>query len=210
VAHPKHLLPFLVALCALPASGYAATLLDENFDELTPALGVTSAGAFSAISGTNVDIVGGSLFGSLCTGPESGNCIDMDGTGGNPQGILRSNSSFTLMPGVNYYLSFDLIGSQRGPMASTSVTFGPYSQTFALASSDDTSGVVSNMLITVSAPTTTYLTFTSNTPGDIGDVLDNVVLTSSSPTTGVPEPATFGLMALGLTGLGFAARRRRS
>jgi hypothetical protein len=209
VAYRKHLIPFLVALCALPASGRAATLLNENFNELTPVLSATSAGAFSAIDGTNVDIVGGSLFGYLCAGPESGNCIDMDGTGGNPQGILRSNSSFTLTPGVNYYLSFDLIGSQRGNTAATSVTFGPYSHTFTLASGDDTSGVVSNMLITVSKPTTSYLTFTSDTPGQIGDLLDNVVLTSSGPTTGVPEPATFGLMALGLTGLGFAARRRR-
>jgi PEP-CTERM motif len=196
-------------LCLAPAVLEANTLLSENFNELTPALAVTSAGAFDAIDGTNVDIVGGSLFGYLCVSPESGNCIDMDGSGGNPQGVLQSKSAFTLTPGVSYDLSFDLIGSQRGNTASTTVTFGPYSQTFVLPSSDDTSGIVTNQLITVSAPTTTYLTFTSNTPGDVGDLLDNVLLTSSS-TTRVPEPSSLILLSLGLLGLGVVTRLRRA
>jgi len=205
VAYPKHLLAALVALCALPASGQAATLLNENFNELTPMLSATSVGAFSAIDGTNVDIVGGALFGSLCVAPASGNCIDMDGTGGNPQGILRSNSAFTLQPGVNYYLSFDLLGSQRGITASTTVTFGPYDNKFTLTSP---SGTVVDALVTVGKTTTTYLTFASNTPGDVGNLLDNVLITSS-PATGVPEPATLSLMALGLAGAGFARARRK-
>ncbi|HLI86498.1 MAG TPA: hypothetical protein VKV17_21495 [Bryobacteraceae bacterium] len=64
----------------------ASVVLSENFDELTPNLAVTSAGAFSAINGTNIDLVGGGLFGSLCASPESGNCVDMNGSFGNPQG----------------------------------------------------------------------------------------------------------------------------
>src|SRR5580700_8814897 len=118
---------------ALSGSVQGATMLTENFDELTPAPSATSAGAFSTIGGTNVDIVGsinGSFFPTLCVLPESGNCIDLDGSGGNPQGILQSVSTFTLNPGTDYFLSFDLIGSQRGNSTSTTVSFGPYSQTF--------------------------------------------------------------------------------
>jgi PEP-CTERM motif len=197
-----------LALAALPAASLAGTtLLNENFNELTPMLTATSVGEFSAIGGTNVDIVGGALFGSLCVAPESGNCIDLDGSNGNPQGILRSNSAFSLVPGVNYYLSFDLIGSQRGLTTSATVTFGSYDKVFTLVSGDVTSGVVSDQLITVSAPTTAYLTFASNTPGNVGTLLDNVVL-SSAPSTSVPEPATLGLLGLGFAGLGFRRRRR--
>jgi hypothetical protein len=192
------------ALASTPSQ--AAVLLSENFDELTPMLTATSVGAFHTINGTNVDIVGDSLFGSLCAPPESGNCVDMDGSGGNPQGQLQSNSEFTLTPGITYFLSFDLIGSQRGITASTTVTFGPYVQTFTLASGDDTSGIVSNALITVTSPTSAFLTFTSNTPGDIGDLLDNVLITSAVVVT--PEPASLTLLSGALLGLGLIRRRR--
>src|SRR5580658_3600699 len=118
----------IIALYALPAASWAATtLLDENFNELTPALTQTSVGAFAAIDGTNVDVVGGAVFGSLCVAPEAGNCVDLDGSGGKSQGVLQTKTPFTLVPGVNYYLTFDLTGSQRGLSTSTTVNFGPYS-----------------------------------------------------------------------------------
>lgn len=150
----------IIGLLAFSGRASATTLLNENFDELTPQLAVTSAGAFSAINGTNVDIVGGALYGSLCATPESGNCVDLDGSGGNPQGVLRSNTAFLLSPGVDYTLSFDLIGSQRGNTTSTTVTFGSYSQTFTLPSSDDTDGIISTS-VSVSTAGSYYLTFTS-------------------------------------------------
>jgi hypothetical protein len=196
-----------------------ATILSENFNELTDQLSATSVGAFQAIGGTNVDIVGpGNGFASLCASPESGSCVDMDGSSGNPQGILQTVSALTLMPGVDYFLSFDLIGSQRGNTASTTVTLGTsgcsgagclYSQAFSLASTDDTDGIVSNALVTVSAPTTAFLTFTSNTPGEIGDVLDNVLITTSTVTGSAPEPSSMILIGSALIGLGVLARRLR-
>jgi hypothetical protein len=186
-----------------------ATLLTENFDELTPVPSATSVGAFSTIGGTNVDIVGslnGSFFPSLCVLPESGNCVDLDGSGGNPQGILQSVSTFTLNPGTDYFLSFDLIGSQRGNSTLTTVSFGPYSQTFSLASGDDTTGIVSNALVTVGSTTTSHLTFTSNTSGQMGALLDDVLITSS-PVGAVPEPSSFLLMAPALLVMGLLRRR---
>ncbi len=128
-------------LCGLTASAYGSVVLSENFDGLTPGLSATSVGDFHTINGTNVDILGPGLFGNLCVSPESGNCIDMDGSGGNPQGQLQSNTQFG--PGT-YLLSFDLIGSSRGNTASVTASLGNYSQVFTLASNDYSSGIVIN------------------------------------------------------------------
>jgi hypothetical protein len=183
----------------LPASVRASVVLSENFNELTPHLAVTSVGSFSAIDGTNVDIVGdlnGSVYPALCVAPESGNCIDLDGTGGHSQGILRTKST---IPAGTYHLSFDLIGSQRDRTTSTTVTFGPYSQTFVLNAGDVSNGIVSNVPVTLSSPA--YLTFTSNTPGVVGALLDNVLVTSAAPPAATPAPPTLWLMIAGCMAL---------
>ena len=200
----RSLIVCALALCAVPMSLHAATILSENFNELTPTLATTHAGVFNAINGTNVDVVGGSNFGYLCSGPESGNCVDMGGSGGNALGNLQLATSLNLAAGT-YDLSFDLIGSQRGATTSTTVSFGTYSQTFILASGDMTSGVVNTMVSVTGG--STQLSFVNNGyPGDsanIGALLDNVSVTSA-----VPEPASLGLVASGLLGLAGAVRRR--
>jgi PEP-CTERM motif len=184
----------VTALCCLSTSLYGGVILSENFDELTPQEGATLVGAFSTINNTNVDIVAnGGIFGFLCQPPESGNCIDMDGGQGpgSPQGQLQSNMLF---PAGTYQLSFDLIGSQRGTTAATTVTFGNYNQTFTLTSLDDTSGIVVNQPVTLTSPG--HLLFVSDTPGWIGNLLDNVTVSTSSTTT--PEPSTLFLMGSAL------------
>lgn len=197
---PRIILICAVALLFAPALLANSIILQENFDTLTPALAVTSAGPFHTVGGTNVDIVGGAVFGSLCVSPESGNCIDLDGSGGLSQGQFETVNPIALSPGVTYNLSFDLIGSQRGNTVSATVTFGPYNQTFVLASNDDTSGIVSTSF-TVSSPTMANLAFQSNTPGNVGALLDNVLVTSSAGTVVTPEPATLLLMMSGLVGI---------
>jgi PEP-CTERM motif len=185
-------------------------LLNENFNSATASLDVTSAGAFHTIGWTNVDIVSApSGWASLIVAPESGNVIDLDGSGGIPMGDLQSNSAYELRPGVDYYLSFDLVGSQRGNTTSTTVTFGNYSQTFTLASTDDTDGLVTNALVTVTSPTWSYLTFASNTPGAMGALLDNIEISSATAT---PEPSTLLLLGSGfaMVALLFARGRRKS
>jgi len=194
----------VLTLITLPA--HASTIFSENFETATVNLDVTQAGQFNTILGTNVDVVGGSNFGYLCVGPESGNCVDLGGTGGDAFGDLVT--TITLAPGT-YDLSFDLIGSQRGDTTSTTVSFGDYSQTFILASSDTTSGIVLNQLVNVTGGPTTLQFLNNAYPGDdgnIGALLDNVsVTTTASP---VPEPGTLAMMTTGLIGLAGAARRR--
>jgi len=129
---------FVLALFCTGTLLHATTILSENFNELTPKLSVHTAGQFQTINGTNVDIVGGALFGSLVVPPESGNAIDMGGSGGFPNGHLQS-VAVTLNPG-NYLLSFHLVGSQRGVTTTTGVTVAPtsgpslYSHNFTLTS----------------------------------------------------------------------------
>jgi hypothetical protein len=205
-----HFKLFLCALLLIPAVAHGSTILSENFETVTIGLGLTSAGQFTAINGTNIDVVGpgggpAGAFAALCAAPESGNCLDMDGSGGLSQGQIQTGP-ITLNAGTTYLLSFDLIGSGRGVTTSTTVNFGPFSQTFVLPSGDVTDGIVVNQPVTVGSTTVTNLAFTSNTAGNIGALLDNVLITDSAVT---PEPSTLTtILGPALLMAGVLLRRR--
>ncbi len=197
------LLVAVVAVLLIAPAVCKADGISENFNAVTPALNATNIGSFFTVTSGTVDIVGGALFGSLCVAPESGNCLDMDGSTGTAGQI--SSAMMSLAPGT-YKLSFDLIGSQRGVETLTTVALGSlFDETFDLASSDVTGGVVNDTIL-VTSPTTAALVFTSQTPGNIGALLDNVSFAPASVAT--PEPATLSLLGIGLVGL--IARRRRA
>src|ERR1035437_4528689 len=197
--------PFL-AMTSIPM--HASTIFSENFDAVPTNFAVTTAGQFSTVNGTNVDVVGpANTSPSLCAAPESGNCVDLGGSFGNPVGQLQLTTPLNLAPGV-YDLSFDLIGSGRGLTTSTTVTFGSYMNTFVLASGDTTSGIVIDQAVTV-AGGSTQLSFVDNDPndanGNIGALLDSVVITNPSAT---PEPSSLMLLGTGVLGLAGAMRRK--
>ena len=185
---------FALALCFMERSLDAqTTIFSENFDGVAPGFGVTSVGEFTAINGTNVDVISATgSYSYLVVPPESGNVIDMGGNGGNPVGQLRS-IPITLAPGT-YALSFDLVGSERGATTTTNVTLGPiggpylYNRDFTLASNDTTSGIVSNAVVSVAdAPETVYLTFalTATPSVQTGSLLDNVKITTAGSSLAI-------------------------
>ena len=204
----------VVAACALPIAGQAqtTTLFAENFDSLTPANNVSEAGLFHTIPGltrapTLVSIVTGS---NLCFPFATDNCLDLNSTSGVAGGI-QSNMSFMLRPGNTYTLSYVLNGNPGMTRSSQTVmaTFGPRTSMSTLNMGDSFRAMVD---LRPSQQSTALITFTSSSSGP-GPIVDDVTLTCTGPNcaaSGIPEPATFGLLALGLLGgAGFAGGRRR-
>jgi hypothetical protein len=208
----KYFVMTTFTLFALAATTMRADTIvfSENFDEpaINVNLDVLTAGGFSAIGGSNVDVVGvADGWGFLCAAPESGNCVDMGGTDGDSVGEIDLTTPLNLTAGV-YELSFDLIGSGRGVDSSTLVTFGDYSHTFNLSSGDTTTGIVVDQLVTVVGGPT-QLTFTDmGGNNNVGALLDNVVI--ASPTDVAPEPSSLMLFGTGILGVAGLVRRKLS
>ena len=210
--------PLLIVLAAWASLGTAApasaqtVLLNESFDTEHGGTGAAQYSGFVNFIGANVDLLAPGYFGALCEAAGgSSACVDLEG-GGN--GSLTTKTAYTLAPGV-VTMSFDLAGDQRSRSgnavtASLVSIFGEtlYTESFALASDADFTHFTRS--ITLAAGTSARLSFLSGGPADsMGMLLDNVVLSAGGVPPPVPEPASALLMAAGLAGMGWVARRRR-
>jgi hypothetical protein len=209
--------PIVVALAAwaslgaTPPATAQTVVLDESFNTEHGGTGAAEYSGFVNFVGANVDLLAPGYFGGLCeaAGGDSA-CVDMEG-GGN--GSLTTKTAYALAPGV-VTMSFDLAGDQRSRSgnavtASLVSIFGEtlFSESFALASDTDFTHFTRS--VTLAAGTSARLSFLSSGPADsMGMLLDNVILSAGGVAPPVPEPGSALLIATGLAGIGWVARRR--
>jgi Protein of unknown function (DUF642)/PEP-CTERM motif len=223
----KRILSGVLAVLAANASAYGATnlLSDGGFEQP-----VVPAGAFTnELSAATFDgwtVVGAAGGVSIVSGTFSQNGIsfvseqgaqwlDLTGDGTNSsEGVAQTVAT---VPGHTYDLSF-WVGNVNNPGG----IFGTTS-TVDLEINGTAAGAFTNSCTSctsvqgwqefttdfVASGSSTMLTFlNADPPGDNSNGLDNVVLTGAA-ATGVPEPATLGLLAAGLAGIGLRSRRSR-
>ena len=187
------------------SSANATIVLQTNFN--SDPIGGNATLTDGVFTGSTVDVVGGTFYGSLAF---QGNSIDLNGS----PGVGAITSLGTIGPG-SYTLSFELSGSQRGSLDSTSktttITLGSFSTSYTLPPGSGTPVGASGYTLYSIPVTTTIagkLIFADLAGGNdsIGNLLDDVTLTTVSP--GIPEPSTWAMMLLGFFGLGFAGYRK--
>jgi hypothetical protein len=181
----------------------AAVVFSQNFNTYAYAENWAPPGSSGFyVSAGSVDLIGH----TITTSPfdfykGNGGYVDLDGST-HKAGALTTLESFAA---GNYTLTFDLGGNDRGDVAKTTSVYigGVLLKTYTLASNAGFN------LETISFHTTGgRLTFADGSQGNtnIGNILDNVTLSS----TGVPEPVTWGLMLVGVAGIGASLRRLRA
>jgi hypothetical protein len=203
----KSLILGIVAVCALPAASQAQMLLNENFDSLTPSMEF-SGPVGSSFMGTRVSIAGGTFNAGVCRSPAFGHCLYMNNSLGSLTPV-----PVTLVGGHTYDLSFDLVGNSLTGATTTSevtVTLGSlFDHTFTLANGTpiDFKRVIDPITVPATVRRESVFLLFKGT-GDVnrtaGMVIDNILL------VGAPEPATLGLLTLGLLGAGFAGRKLKN
>jgi hypothetical protein len=195
-----------LVFAGIAASGAqaGAVVLSDNFSG-TPMLNWPGDGIFQSIPGPgnvygepSVDLVGPSTYPSLSY--NGGNAIDLDGstgTGFSPSGEIQSVMS--LAKG-DYTVQFELAGNLRGaPVQTVDISIGGQTQTLTLPAGQ---GFTLETLHFTDA--SGHLSFADMGPASQqGNLLADV-----NVTAGIPEPATWAMLILGVAMIGFAARRR--
>jgi len=204
-----------LSLVATAAAG-AQVVVNGDFESSFPVPPGTFAGfgpgqsfgGWTVGTGT-IDLING--FWQAASGTYS---VDLDGS--QPGTIFQD---LTTTAGSTYSLSFALAGNPYGPptIKPLDVLWGGAlvgTVTFDITGKSATNMGWQTFTIggLVAAGGTTRLEFASGTNGGVwGPALDDVVVSPAAPpSTTAPEPATVGLVGLGLAMVGAAARRRRA
>jgi hypothetical protein len=177
-------------------------ILTDNFDTGPGTLNWPGDSVFTStgsVTHSSVDLI--PVGNQYDLQPGSGFYVDLDGTtgsGNNPAGQLTSVLS---VAAGTYTLTFDLAGNLRdAPAQTTTVSLGNWSVNLTPANNAGF-GLESFTFTTTGG----NLMFTEQGPSNQqGNLLDNVNLTA-----GVPEPASWAMMIVGLLGVGGVLRSRR-
>jgi len=189
----------------LSAGAQAAVIFMDDFNAENGGTGALNYAGFAnwTVSGGTVDLIGNGFFDFQ---PGNGLYVDMDGSTSNA-GKIETSASFNLIPGTLYELSFDLAGNHRNAaQESVTVEVGAgsvLSEIFSLG--QNVAFTTFTRQFSVGAATSVTISFEGAGGDNIGMLLDNVVLSSVD----VPEPATLGLLGVGLLAAPLLRRRMR-
>lgn len=217
----KSILPAAcAAIVAIGASNTAnaTVVFSENFDGegTTSVLNFDDFDQFTVSAGS-VDLVTAGEFDSFGLTCVSGNCIDLDGSGGSPDAAALISDTISFLAGETYTLNFDFAGGAA--FAAGNAAFGQtdsfivaLGSLFSATITTDVGDPFQTFSQTFTVPTdqTLSLAFTAlDVPDFIGVALDNISIVLVDDATAAPLPAALPLMLAGLGGLAGLSRRKK-
>ena len=207
------------ASAALIANGSfeAPTVPVGNFTNFAVGSAMLTGWTVFGPAGTAVSIVSGSFVqnGVTFEAEDGSQWLDLTGDGSNStEGVSQMVATTT---GHQYQLSYFVGNTTGGGIFGTTSTVD-LSLNGVPAFADTNSNVSPTNLnweqfthTFVAASTSTTLAFQNADPAnDNSNGLDNIVLTDLGPVPTVPEPASFGLLAMSLTMVAVIRRKRRA